>query len=167
MTKDVRDDLNRIRKLSTKLNSATDEATELVHVIERFLNEECSFGLECSAIFWEKDFTCRPETEREVDEIDQDYTRSTSLAYCRVGSRFGIAVVTKSVGKSAPFAIIGEPDITPWSSCSREVKLAAFEYLPELLRDAVEQAEAMLKRTETTMADVMGIASALRSMVKS
>ena len=78
-------------------------------------------------------------------------TRHTSLAHCRVGDRFRIAILKEIATEELPWR---EENKTAWAESPQEEKLQAFSLLPQLLDKIrtiaqqtiidVEQAEPMV-----------------------
>src|SRR5687768_10043052 len=79
MTADLSAAIAKLRQLSPKLNHVTDEANQVVSMVERFLNEECRIGIPCAVMAWAGD---------ENDDTG-------FLAYDRHGGRFRIVVQTQ------------------------------------------------------------------------
>ena len=133
MTKELKAHVERIRKLSPKLNETTDQAARIVEQVEKFLGDECSVGISASAGF-----------KRGTVIADDEYIRSWSaLVYERISGKFriGVAVETYRVDDRDEFVSDISREVTVWSSADRETKLAAFEKLPDLLEEIADKAE--------------------------
>ncbi len=151
MTKELQKAFSRLRKVSPKLNAATDEVTEIVNLVEQFLNKECSIGLSVKVFI-------------DANDIDEEYCECTYLAYRRVDGKFRLAVVTtkESDSDENPDAVIKEEiEITPWVSATREWKLKSFNKLPSLLTLLAEEAEKINEATNDTAQTVKEIIKSL------
>src|SRR5215203_6170076 len=109
MADNLRKHIDSIRKLSSQLNTLSDELGKTVASVEEFLNVTCSLGIPSSVL---------------VEEDDESHIR-IHLCYGRVGGKFRIAVGLVFDD--------GEENTKPWSDCTRDVKIATFKKLPDLL----------------------------------
>src|SRR5690348_4821738 len=140
--------------MAPKLNSATDEASAVIREVERFLGEELSIGVSGKS---------DPFAQR-VGEPTEDGSATTIFSYLVYGRVAGKhrSYVVESLEREhedvVGWDVISE-DHTPWSSCSREVKLASFAKLPDLLGKIADEAEKLSRETvETskTVRDILG-----------
>jgi len=144
MTEDLKASIDLLRKVSPKLNKATDEAHEVVAEVERFLNNECSIGV-------------RAIVGIDEEDLPEDRRRDTYLVYDRVDGKYRIAVETVLVenvqmeGMSTVNAYEAtrycREDITPWVSCPRHIKLESFPKLPRLLKYIGEKVQEIASLT--------------------
>ncbi len=145
MTQELLKRLAALRGINPRLNSVTDQVTEIVKSVEKTLVEELKIGIDASEWFL---------TDHGGEK---GLVREHSLAFGRVGSagyRIHLAIVTardmtEQGGDPAPASRLSEERIL-WSSCSRELKLKAFEKLPELLDKIIKSAEGLLRTADET-----------------
>ncbi len=131
--------IEKLRQSSTRLNEITDRAAETVHRVEVFLNQECKAGISACV-----------RVEEEVDPTSGSASY-LDLCYCRVHGKYRIAVADKDDG---------DPDdwcTTPWSDCTRNVKLRTVEKLPDLIKQIVANVEEKIKRVDQISAVVTGL----------
>ncbi|MEW4570102.1 hypothetical protein AB1L88_19730 [Tautonia sp. JC769] len=135
MTEPLRQQIARLRELAPELNEVTDKATRLVGVVEKFLNEELSLGI-----------PCRVTVSDSWDPSDE-LRHCKDLHYGRFEGKFRLYVAEYTIYHD------GEGDNykeTPWSSCPRDLKLASFQKIPDLLADLTKKVEQAIKETEGT-----------------
>lgn len=147
MTENLKKSIESLRSISPSLNAATDEATRVVAMVEKFLNEECSIGLPAE--------TC-------VDSINltSKASRITWLEYRRVDGKFCVAVVTGvqtefSDDYGHPDSAWKEEEVVRWASAPRDLKLKSFEKLPKLLERIAAAAGEAASKTAAA-ADTVG-----------
>jgi len=149
MSNELKKRIAALRGMSPRLNSVTDQVSEIVRTVEKTLVEELNIGIESSVKFHSE-----PATEKGV-------FREHSLAFGRVASSgYRLHVATRAVrdssqptGESHASESIHEEQIL-WPSCSREIKLRAFDKLPELLDGIIKNAEELLETAEKTAAKI-------------
>jgi hypothetical protein len=135
--------------MSPRLNSVTDQVSEIVRTVEKTLVEELNIGIEASVKFYSE-----PGAENSV-------SREHSLAFGRVASAgYRIHVATRIIrdsererSESHASESLQEEQVL-WPSCSREIKLRAFDKLPELLDGIIKNAEELLRTAEKTSAKI-------------
>jgi hypothetical protein len=126
--------LAKIPNLSQQLNKLVDEASATVRQVESFL-EKAHVG----------------SVNSKIDlESTSDFT--TSLRYERIGAKFRIAVATENHGVPPPEAAFS---VRAFSDCPRDLKLQAFQKLPELIEQIVANLESMIDKTKETTKEVM------------
>jgi len=149
MSNELKKRIAALRGISPRLNSVTDQVSQIVKSVEQTLVEELNIGIEASA-----KFHAEPATEKGV-------LREHYLAFNRVGSAgYRLHIATLTVRDSAqrpggsessePLAL----EQVLWPSCSREMKLKAFDKLPELLDRIIKNAEGLLQTAELTAARI-------------
>lgn len=149
MSNELKKRIAALRGMSPRLNSVTDQVSEIVRTVEKTLVEELNIGIEASV-----EFHSEPAAEKGV-------FREHSLAFGRVASAgYRLHVATRTVRDSSqqmsgphPSESVHEEQIL-WPSCSREIKLRAFDKLPELLDSIIKNAEDLLETAEKTAAKI-------------
>ncbi len=149
MTHELLKRISALRGINPRLNSVTDQATEIVRSIEKTLVEELKIGIDATEWFL---------TESGAEP---GVTRQHYLAFNRVGStgyRINVSIVTnrgtpQEIGDSATTKKLEEERIL-WPSCSRELKLKAFEKLPDLLDKIIKSAEGLLQSADDTVSRI-------------
>jgi len=149
MTNELLRRLAALRGINPRLNSVTDQVTEIVATVEKTLVEELKIGIDANQWFL-TEFGGESGTSREY-----------YLAFNRVGSagfRIHVAIVTvrdraDETGKAGAQEKLNEERIL-WSSCSREMKLKAFEKLPELLDSVISGAESLMQTADETASKI-------------
>jgi hypothetical protein len=148
MTDELKRRMAKLREIAPRLNAATDQASKLVALVEKFLVEELHIGVSAEA--------CYEELPAGTDDDDRALRVRHSLAFGRGCGSFRIHVVRETVavddGASARTTLAQERML--WPSCNRETKLKAFEKLPELLDKITEEAERLAQTSEATRAKV-------------
>ena len=148
MTDDLKKRMQKLRAIAPRLNSATDQASKLVALVEKFLVEELRIGVSAEV--------CYEELPAATEDDGRALRIRHSLAFGRCGASFRIHVVRETVavddGASARTPLAQERIL--WPSCSRETKLKAFEKLPELLDKIIEEAERLARTAEATRVKV-------------
>jgi hypothetical protein len=148
MTDELKRRMARLREIAPRLNAATDQASKLVTMVEKFLVEELRIGVSAEVGY--------EELPAGTDEDNRTLKVRHALAFGRVGGTFRIHVVRETIdvddGTSARTTLAEERML--WPSCPRETKLKAFEKLPELLDQIIEEAERLARTSEATRAKV-------------
>jgi hypothetical protein len=155
MTHELLKRLAALRGINPRLNSVTDQVTEIVRSVEKALVEDLKIGIDASE--W---FLSEPAGETGV-------TREQYLAFSRVGSagyRINVTILTvrhspKDDGEPAGATRTLNEERILWASCNRELKLKACEKLPKLLDNIIKSAEGLLKTAEetaTTIKEMLG-----------
>ncbi len=148
MTDELKRRMARLRELAPRLNAATDQASRLVAQVEKFLVDELHIGVSAQV--------CYEDVPAGIDEDDRALSTRQSLAFGRAGGNFRIHVVLETAALadgSSPRAPLSQERIL-WPSCCREIKLKAFEKLPELLDKIIEEAERLARTADDTTAKV-------------
>ena len=145
---EITESMNRLRAISTRLNKASDQASDLVAAVETFLNEDCSIGLPASLVI-----------ERKKDESDDLHTEWLTVSYERWDGRFRI-VVELAHGFD-PTEEVTIDLKKPWDQCPRDLKLQAFRKLPELLNEIADQAGWAVTNSEDAVEDMRAVFSEL------
>jgi hypothetical protein len=149
MTDELKKRMGRLRAIAPRLNSATDQASKLVAMVEKFLVSELHIGIPASVAF-----DCCDEGEGDEGETLQAVR---CLAFGRVGGVFRVHVAIKHnviLDDEAETSITTGTDSVLWPSCDRETKLKAFEKLPELLDTITSEAERLAQTAEATRVKV-------------
>jgi hypothetical protein len=126
---DLRKELARLRELTPELNAATDRATKLALAIERFLGEECQFGIPAYV---------------EFDQWDngQGVDTGKRLEYERVEGKFRLTLVDFERYQDGEYRF---SDQTLWVSATRDRKLGSIEVMPKLLDRIAEKVAYTIK----------------------
>ncbi|WP_422927026.1 hypothetical protein [Singulisphaera sp. PoT] len=136
----------------------------MVALVERFLGEELSLGITASTNWIESIQLASGESSEDEDDPDAwNIYRRSYLDYGRIGGKYRIYVTEQTVRDIDPNSNTDARKLlaveeTPWSSCSREMKLKAFTKLPELLERIVDQAlelTAKAAKTADTVRDIL------------
>ena len=143
-----------LRGINPRLNSVTDEVTEIITSVEKTLVEELKIGIDASQWF---------QTEFGGEEGS---SREYYLSFNRVGAagfRIHVAILTvrdtsEETGKAGTRETLNEERIL-WMSCSREIKLKAFEKLPELLDSIISGAESLVETADLTASKIKQMVS--------
>jgi len=127
----LRTSFDLLREIAPKLNAATDDASRVITQVEKFLNDDCSLGLDAEV-------RVRGVLNEETEEWEDD---AVWLAYARCGSGFHIAI--QSIDED------GNPgEYRIWSQSPRDLKLLTFPKLPALLQEVEAKAGEALRATE-------------------
>jgi hypothetical protein len=155
MTDELKKRMQKLRAIAPRLNSATDQASRLVAMVEKFLVDDLHIGV--SAV--SSPFSTRPAGK---DEHGNPLQVDQALAFGRVGGSYRIHVLnrTGSVDGDGRWREITEKEEVLWPSCGRDTKLKAFEKLPELLDGIISEAERLASAADATAAKVREITSA-------
>jgi hypothetical protein len=148
MTDELRRRMAKLREIAPRLNVATDQASKLVAVVEKFLVEELRIGVSAQVSY--------EELPAGTDDDNHAILVRNSLAFGRGGGSFRIHVLSETVavdGETSSRTTLAQ-ERSLWPSCSRETKLKAFEKLPELLDKIIEEAERLAQTSESTRAKV-------------
>lgn len=145
MTNKLLERIAALRGINPRLNSVTDQVTEIVTTVEKTLVEELKIGIDASQWF---------QTEFGGEE---GRSREYYLSFNRVGAagfRIHVAILTvrdtsEETGKAGTRETLNEERIL-WTSCSREIKLKAIEKLPELLDSIISGAESLVQTADLT-----------------
>jgi hypothetical protein len=150
MADELKERLARLREIAPRLNSATDQTSQMVTSVENFLVDELHLGIsaetsEFNSWYAGKDDGGTPRSVRQT------------LAFGRVGSGYRIHVVDSMgfVDDQGRWQELATRQQTPWPSCGREIKLRAVAKLPELLDTIVREAERLAETAGAT-ADKIG-----------
>jgi predicted nucleotidyltransferase len=133
MTDDVlRPRLDRLKSLAKSLNEVSDEISKVVQGVEAYLSDQLRIGVTASVLI-----------EREEDPTETICFRR-ELVYGRFGPKFRlyVAEITSVDGGR------NELEQTPWANCPRDMKLLAFQKLPELLDELAVQVERLLDQVD-------------------
>ncbi len=123
--------LAKIPALSKRLNKLADDASATVRKVEEFF-EKAHVGI----------------TDASVQVYLDDDSNPVDLEYLRMpNGKFRIALVSNypAEGDDPP-----RTKVRPFSDCSRDEKLKAFEHLPGLLERIVDALAKMIEKTEET-----------------
>jgi hypothetical protein len=158
MTDELKKRIAKLREITPRLNSATDQASRLVAMVEKVLVEELHVGIAAES-------TAFHSWSAGRDEDGSVSTVCQALAFGRVGGAFRIHVVeeTSIVDDDGSARVLVSRQETPWPSCGRETKLRAFEKLPELLDNIIKDSERLAEtaaETASTIREVIGDATA-------
>jgi hypothetical protein len=145
MTDELKKRMARLRELAPRLNSATDQASRLVAMVEKFLVDELHIGITAESTEFNS-------WSAGKDEDDNEQNVRQTLAFGRVGAAYRIHVVEETVildNDGRRQELIGK-QATPWPSCGRETKMRAIEKLPELLDKIIQETERLAETAGDT-----------------
>jgi hypothetical protein len=149
MTDELQKRMARLRELAPRLNSATDQASRLVAMVEKFLVEELHIGISAES-------TAFNSWSAGKDEDDKERMIYQTLAFGRVGAGYRIHVAEETVivdNEGRRQELIGK-QATPWPSCGRETKMRAIEKLPELLDKMIQETERLAETAGDTASKI-------------
>ena len=149
MTDELKKRMARLRELAPRLNSATDQASRLVRMVEIFLVEELHIGISAESGAFN---SWSPGT----DENGRTRMIRQTLAFGRVGTAYRIHVVDELIvaDDEAGRHHSVSKQVTPWPSCGRETKLRAVEKLPELLDRIIQETDRLAETAGETAAKI-------------
>ena len=127
MADTLRPRLDRIQQLTKQVNAAADDTGRIVQGVESYLSDVLHVGVSASVVL------------DSVGTVDEGYFAEKSLIYGRYGPKFRIYVRDISVVQGS----LDSEDEKLWANCPRDIKLLAFNQLPELL----DQIEKSLRHT--------------------
>jgi hypothetical protein len=136
MAVDLSKQLRELQKSADDLNELTDKANEVVRRVEIFLGEKCRVGGYAGVNILS-------------DEVpsDEGPDCESYLVYDRYKGDYRILVANCVNGD--------EVEKKPWAECSREVKLTALDFLPELIsslhaqvKEQIGAAQAKIERLD-------------------
>jgi hypothetical protein len=130
----LRPRLDRLQELSKQVNSSLDDAGRIIQGVEAYLSDVLHIGVSASVPL---------EYESEPEEY---YRSERDLNYARFGPKFRIFVSHLMESHGHPQT----SDQTLWANCSRDVKLLAFNKLPELLDCLISSLEGTLAQVEAS-----------------
>ena len=149
MTDELKKRMARLRELAPRLNSATDQASRLVAMVEKFLVEELHIGISAESTEFNSWSTGK-------DEDDNERMVHQTLAFGRVGAGYRIHVVEETIlvdNEGRRRERIGK-QATAWPSCGRETKMRAVEKLPELLDKIIQETERLAETAGETASKI-------------
>jgi hypothetical protein len=149
MGQELREDVEALRGIAAQLNTATAEASLVVQAVDHFLGDELCIGVSAAT---------RPfDSQRAIGDDDRELVVTSHLAFGRVQGKDRIYVLKATLEKNEwkeNFTKIVAEDRTPWSACSREVKLQSFAMLPELLGNLAVRVDEVANQTTRTIETV-------------
>jgi hypothetical protein len=149
MTDELKTRMGRLRELAPRLNSATDQASRVVAMVERFLVEELHIGISAETT----EFASYSTGKDDDDNVRMEYQK---LAFGRVGAGYRIHVVDELVildPGGCRKELVGR-QTTAWPSCGRETKMRAIEKLPELLDKIIGETERLAETAGETASKI-------------
>jgi hypothetical protein len=149
MTDELKKRMARLRELAPRLNSATDQASRLVRMVEIFLVEELHIGISAESSAFN---SWSPGT----DENGRARMIRQTLAFGRVGAAYRIHVVDELIiadDENGRHHSVSK-QVTPWPSCGRETKLRAVEMLPELLDRIIQETDRLAETAGKTASKI-------------
>ena len=134
----LREQIGRLRALAPELNAVTDKAALLIQAVEKFLDEECKFGLSAHAVMGS-------------EEIGDGAEGQTWLEYTRVDGRFRICVTEILCDPTGEYHTRSR---AVWASCPREWKLGSVDHIPDLLSAVGKRVENTIKSGKSAVETV-------------
>jgi hypothetical protein len=157
MGQEVREDVEALRGIAAQLNAATAEASVVVQAVDYFLGDDLCIGVSAAT---------RPfDSQRAIGDDDRELVITSHLAFGRVQGKDRIYVLKATLEKNEwkeNFTKIVAEDRTPWSACSREVKLQSFAMLPELLANLAVRVDEVSNQTTRTIETVRELIEAMK-----
>jgi hypothetical protein len=150
MSDELKKRMARLREIAPQLNSATDQASKLVAMVEKLLVEELHIGISAES-------TAFNDWPAGKDEGGHSRMVRQTLAFGRIGTGYRIHIVDEMgiVDEEGRWRGIVTKQTTPWPACGRETKLRAVEKLPDLLDQIITETER-LAQTATESASKIG-----------
>ncbi len=145
MTDELKQRMARLRAIAPRLNNATDQASKLVALVERFLTEELRIGISAESSGFNS-------WSAGKDEDGKSLMVHQTLAFGRVNGAYRIHVVDELRivdDEGGPQGLVSR-QATLWPSCGREIKLRAVEKLPELLDKIINETERLAETAGET-----------------
>jgi hypothetical protein len=138
MTDELKQRMARLREIAPRLNSATDQASRLVTMVEKLLVEELHIGISAESASF-NDWPAGKDDASNLRMVRQ------TLAFGRVGTGYRIHVVDETgiVDADGRWRRTLSKQTTPWPACGRETKLRAIEKLPDLLDQIITATERL------------------------
>jgi hypothetical protein len=157
MIDDLKTRLAALRGVSPRINAITNHTNDVIKLVEMTLVEDLNLAVSASVLF-----ESEPGGESGL-------TRGQSLAFGRVkgSGTYRIFVLIQTGRTGAGEAVSGEiseaieEEQVLWPSCSREIKLKAFNHLPALLREMVRKAENLVEACEKTAVQIREMVTGL------
>ena len=157
MGQELQEDVDTLRGIVSQLNAAAAEASAVVQAVDVFLGDELSIGVSASS---------RPfDTQRVTGDDNSELVVTSHLAYGRVQGKERLHVLKTTLAKNEwkeDFTKTVAEDRTPWSACSREVKLQSFVKLPELLAALATRVEEVASQTSKTVETVRSLIDTMK-----
>jgi hypothetical protein len=149
MTDELKKRMARLRELAPRLNTATDQASRVVAMVEKFLVEELHIGISAETT----EFNAWNAGKDEDGVARMVYQ---TLAFGRVGAGYRIHVVDEmtTVDDEGRRQDLVSTQATPWPSCGRETKMRAIEKLPELLDKIIGETERLAQTAGETASKI-------------
>jgi hypothetical protein len=149
MTDELKKRMARLRELAPRLNTATDQASRVVAMVEKFLVEELHIGISAEST----EFNAWNAGKDEEGNARMVYQ---TLAFGRVGAGYRIHVVDEmtTVDDEGRRQDLVSKQATPWPSCGRETKMRAIEKLPELLDKIIGETERLAETAGETASKI-------------
>ena len=160
MTDELKKRMAKLREIAPRLNSATNQASTLVAMVEKFLVDELHIGIATES----SEFNSWSAGNNE--DGNRRMVHQT-LAFGRVGAAFRIHVVDEMgiVDEDGSWRESISRQETPWPSCGRETKLRAFEKLPELLDNIIKETERLAETAAETASKIGEMTGETRATV--
>jgi hypothetical protein len=145
MTDELKRRMARLRELAPRLNTATDQASRVVAMVEKFLVDELHIGISAESA----EFNTWAAGK---DEDGNSRMVCQKLAFGRVGAGYRIHVADEMtiVDDEGHRQELVNKQATPWPSCGRETKMRAIEKLPELLDKIIQETERLAETAGET-----------------
>ena len=138
----LREQFPRVRELSAQLNEHSDEATRVVALTETFLSETSGVGVEA-------DITL------ESNAVSEPPTWERLLRYGRFhDGKFRVFIADRDYEERDPYNDGPSETWTAWSNCAREVRLKAYDRLPELVERVIHALTLQTERLKESTASV-------------
>jgi hypothetical protein len=131
VTEPLQEQIARLRVLAPRLNDVTDRAAKLVQLVEKLLVEELSIGISCRALV------------KTVQSEQDDYSATHYLQFDRYDGKFRLVVTINTYNNGHE-----DEKTTLWAALPRDMKLASFQRIPDLLADLSDKVEKAIQETE-------------------
>lgn len=152
MTNKLAKSFDSVRAVARNLNATADEANKIIKATEKVLVEETRVGVSAKS-------SCVHQYRRRDIDVDGNPVEAEvqeHLAFGRLNGDYCIYIEEATFHKDEQGLSTEAFDTegTAWSACVREMRLRAFEKLPELLENIIAEANRQAESGNRTAAKI-------------